>query len=104
MLPRGYDLASLLDDVRRDVPSSWRDSLVGEFATSKPGFDILSLQRNLRILGVFRRLSVGFGKPAYAAFLPRTRALIARAAESQTAPLAMAVAELLDRTAEWDLP
>lgn len=102
LLPEGYDLASLLDDPRRVVPEAWRTELIA--AHSNPArIATLSLQRNLRILGIFRRLSTEFGKPSYAAFLPRTRTLIARAAEA-LAPMQPPVAELLDRTAHWTAP
>lgn len=99
LLPEGYDLASLLDDPRREVPEAWRTELIATHSTPTR-IATLSLQRNLRILGIFHRLSTDLGKPAYAAFLPRTRALIARA--SDVLPqLQTPVAELLDRTAHW---
>lgn len=102
LLPEGYDLASLLDDPRREVPAAWRAELISAHSTPAR-IAALSLQRNLRILGIFRRLSTELGKPAYAAFLPRTRALIARAAETLPA-LTGPVAELLGRTAHWSAP
>jgi aminoglycoside/choline kinase family phosphotransferase len=98
LLPSGYDLASLLDDPRRNVPEDWRNDLISEFADT-PRINVLSLQRNLRILGIFHRLATQFGKPQYHAFLPRTRALVARAAEGL--PVKAEVADLLDRTAGW---
>jgi len=101
LLPEGYDLASLLDDPRREVPEAWREDLVSEYSTPAR-IAILSLQRNLRILGIFRRLATQFGKPSYRTFLPRTRALIARAADGLA--LRADVAELLDRTAAWSAP
>ncbi|AHM03779.1 aminoglycoside phosphotransferase [Roseibacterium elongatum DSM 19469] len=112
-LPLGYDLASLLDDVRRDIPAGWRKNLVEDFSaqTAMPRqeaqarIDTLSLQRNIRILGVFRRLATLHGKAGYARFLPRTRSLIRRAlASPELAPLRAPVEELLQRTAHWSLP
>lgn len=102
MLPDGYDLASLLDDPRRVVPEDWRSALIAAHSTPTR-IATLSLQRNLRILGIFRRLSTSFGKPAYAAYLPRTRALVARAAAA-VPEVQAPVAELLDRTAHWGAP
>lgn len=102
LLPEGYDLASLLDDPRRDVPEAWRKDLIAVHSTPTR-IATLSLQRNLRILGIFRRLSTERNKPAYAAFLPRTRALITRAAQSLPSMKAP-VAELLDRTSDWGAP
>ncbi|GAB5449384.1 aminoglycoside phosphotransferase family protein [Gymnodinialimonas sp.] len=102
LLPDGYDLASLLDDPRREVPEAWRVELIATHSTPAR-IATLSLQRNLRILGIFRRLSTDFGKPAYAAFLPRTRRLISRAAGALPT-LQPPVAELLARTAHWTTP
>lgn len=102
MLPAGYDLASLLDDPRRVVPEAWRAELIATHS-SPARIAVLSVQRNLRILGIFRRLSTTLGKPAYAAFLPRTRTLLTRAAEA-VPTLQGPVAELLDRTAHWTAP
>lgn len=102
LLPEGYDLASLLDDPRREVPEAWREDLIAAHS-APPRVAVLSLQRNLRILGIFRRLSTDLGKPSYAAFLPRTRSLIARAVEDVPS-LKSPVVELLDRTEFWAAP
>lgn len=102
MLPKGYDLASLLDDPRRIVPHDWRETIIAAHSTPAR-IAVLSLQRNLRILGIFRRLSTDLGKPGYAAFLPRTRALITRAADALPT-LKAPVAELLERTQSWTTP
>ena len=85
LAPRGYDLASMLSDVRRDVPERQRDRQIARFAeatgtpaeTVRRDTAILGAQRNLRILGVFTRLVAG-GKPRYAALMPRVRATLAR--------------------------
>jgi hypothetical protein len=109
-LPQGYDLASLLDDPRRVVPASWRDALIAQtakrmgwpLAAAQSRIDTLSLLRNLRILGIFRRLATAGGKPAYRAFLPRTADLIRRAvANPDLAPLAGPVEDLLARCDAW---
>ncbi|RYH04234.1 hypothetical protein EU805_02345 [Salipiger sp. IMCC34102] len=78
LAPRGYDLASLLSDIRRDVPASVRAREIGRFAraTGQDESDLnralatLGAQRNLRILGVFSRL-IANGKDHYAALMPR---------------------------------
>lgn len=110
MLPDGYDLASLVDDVRRDIPLAWRDALIAEFAretdlsecAARVRIDVLSLQRNIRILGVFRRLMVERGKPGYARFVSRTRTLIERAVSNPAlAGIAPYVDDFLARTARW---
>jgi len=109
MLPAGYDLASLVDDPRRIVPLALRQHLIAAFAgrTGSPlpeaqaRVDTLSLLRNLRILGIFHRLSQS-GKPAYRRFLPRTNALVARAASNPAlAALRDPVADVLARAARW---
>ncbi|MBF9061460.1 phosphotransferase, partial [Rhodobacterales bacterium HKCCSP123] len=109
-LPLGYDLASLLDDPRRDVPETVRSALTRWFAATQgldPGaaaarLATLSLLRNLRILGIFRRLSTEGGKPRYAAFLPRTGRLVDRAAAHPAlAALHAPVARLRALSAHW---
>lgn len=74
-----YDLVSLLEDARRDVSPEIQTQMkaryIAETATDPVGFEIayacLGAQRNLRILGVFARLSMHFGKPHYVDLIPR---------------------------------
>lgn len=74
-----FDVASLLQDARRDVPDTVAETLKTEtwdwFADSRPAFDLafatLSAQRALRILGVFARLSLSYGKQGYVDLIPR---------------------------------
>lgn len=74
-----YDLISLLQDARRDVPRDLADRMIGHFA-ALTGADpdrtatacaVLGAQRALRILGGFTRLSLHFGKPGYVRLIPR---------------------------------
>lgn len=70
---RGYDLVSLLQDARRDVPLALEDAMIRRFDPSKAfrtQYAVLGAQRNLRILGIFARLAV-MGKPAYLPLIPR---------------------------------
>jgi aminoglycoside/choline kinase family phosphotransferase len=111
-LPDGYDLASLVDDPRRVVPCEWRDALIRDLAVARRSdhaemarqVELLSVQRNLRILGIFRRLATEYGRPTYAHFLARTRFLISR---SMSHPglhrLRPAVGGLLERTSDWEV-
>ena len=77
--PVGYDLISLLYDARRDVSAKLIEPLMHRFAQASdiPPADldracaILGAQRSLRILGVFARLSLHFGKPGYVDLIPR---------------------------------
>ncbi len=81
-----YDLVSLGIDARRDVSPETRAAMETRFAaeTDIP-LDVLaascatiSAQRNLRILGVFARLSLHFGKPQYIGLIPRVWANLAQ--------------------------
>ena len=85
-----YDLVSLLWDVRRDLDEDLREYLINSFAFKKgidrtqiyPAINVLKLQRNLRILGIFDRL-VSQGKTKYATFVPRTLRYVHQALESE---------------------
>ncbi len=75
----GYDLVSLIEDARRDLGEATRALAVRRYleatgAAARPfaaALAALGAQRNLRILGVFARLSMHFGKPAYVDLIPR---------------------------------
>lgn len=76
---RAYDLASLLRDARRSVsPAAEKAAIARYLAVSGQNagafsaqFAVLSVQRNLRILGIFVRLARHLGKRHYLQFLPR---------------------------------
>lgn len=82
--PAAYDLVSLLQDARLDVPeplaAELLDHYCAEAARADTGFDearlrfayaALGAQRNTKILGIFARLAIRDGKPGYLAHLPR---------------------------------
>ena len=80
-----YDLASVLEDARRDVPPSIEREMIDRYcaATSQgPEFEraywALAAQRNTRILGVFTRLWKRDNKPQYRRFQPRMWGLLER--------------------------
>ena len=84
-----YDVASLIDDVRIKLPNNLQNNLIhfyhknsklkkNDIKNLKNDFDILSVQRNLKILGIFVRLSIRDGKNNYLKFLPYTWTLIER--------------------------
>ncbi len=83
---RGYDLVSLLADARRDVTPDLRDAMITRYldatgladAPFRTACAALSAQRNLRILGVFARLSLRDGKPGYVDLIPRVWAHLQR--------------------------
>lgn len=79
-----YDVVSLLQDARVDVPDEAELRLLAHYVRlrreAEPGFDvnaftrayaILGAQRATKILGIFARLSERDGKPGYLAHIPR---------------------------------
>ncbi|SFC81574.1 aminoglycoside phosphotransferase family protein [Tropicimonas isoalkanivorans] len=76
---RAYDLVSLLEDARRDVPPPVRAAMIDRYIAAsgcdadafRLSADVVAAQRNLRILGVFARLAMHFGKPKYVDLIPR---------------------------------
>ena len=77
-----YDVASLIDDVRIVLPvhlkfklfnyylSETKKIKTSEKKLARDDFDILSIQRNLKILGIFVRLYKRDNKSNYLKFLP----------------------------------
>ena len=83
--PVTYDLVSLLEDARRDVPAELQATLIERYLAAFPALErqafaasyaIMGAQRNLRILGVFTRLCMRDGKPWYLDHIPRIWRLI----------------------------
>lgn len=74
-----YDLVSLLEDARRDVPPSLAEAMVQRYlsATGMPqerfdaAYRVLGAQRNSKIVGIFVRLAARDGKCQYLNYLPR---------------------------------
>ncbi|MDF0601301.1 phosphotransferase [Psychromarinibacter sp. C21-152] len=74
-----YDVVSLLQDARRDLPAALTDRMIDRYVSAsgsdpaaiRAGMAALGAQRHLRIIGIFGRLSLQFGKTRYLAFLPR---------------------------------
>jgi hypothetical protein len=80
-----YDLASVLEDARRDVAPDVERRMIDRYvaATSHGGaferaYWALAAQRNTRILGVFTRLWKRDNKPGYRRFQPRMWGLLER--------------------------
>ena len=64
---RAYDLASLIDDVRLKTPNELKEKVFKFYIKTnkkidleqfKKDFEILSVLRNLKIIGIFMRLAV----------------------------------------------
>lgn len=74
-----YDLMSIAQDARRDVSAKLAQMMTDRYleATGQEpdafaqAYAVLGVQRNLRILGVFARLSLAYGKPHYVDLIPR---------------------------------
>jgi aminoglycoside/choline kinase family phosphotransferase len=80
-----YDLASVLEDARRDVAPAIERAMVdryvaatGRDAAFERAYWALAAQRNTRILGVFTRLWKRDDKPDYRRFQPRMWGLLER--------------------------
>ena len=103
--PLTYDLVSLLRDVYVAWPEhrvrawalDYRDRAFADGLCGTVGdadflrwFDLMGLQRQIKILGLFTRLYLRDGKPRYLSDLPRTLAYILHVAPryTQSAPLA----------------
>lgn len=81
-----YDLASLLEDARRDVSAEITEAMIARFIVGahasgdfdedafRRDFAIIAAQRNAKILGIFARLVRRDGKPKYESLLPRVEA------------------------------
>src|SRR5215468_2298735 len=101
MGPAAYDLASLLQDARVDVPEQLEVALLGRYLRRRRAdnseFDAalfirnyvaLAAQRASKILGIFNRLNVRDGKPQYLRHMPRVWAYLQRSlAHPSLAPL-----------------
>ena len=76
---RAYDLASLIDDVRFQTSTSFKKKLFNYYIKSQKkinkkefinDFEIISVLRNLKIIGIFTRLAVRDKKKKYLKFIP----------------------------------
>ncbi len=100
--PPSYDLASLLQDARVDVPNDLEMRLAALYvrrrAAASASFDAgafaaayagMGAQRATKILGIFARLDKRDGKPQYLQHLPRIRRYLGKnLAHPSLAPLA----------------
>lgn len=73
-----YDLVSLLQDARRDVPAAIEAAMldlyrrtVGADDSFAVAYHVLGAQRNAKIVGIFTRLWKRDGKPRYPTLCPR---------------------------------
>ncbi|MET0431142.1 MAG: tRNA (adenosine(37)-N6)-threonylcarbamoyltransferase complex ATPase subunit type 1 TsaE [Hyphomicrobium sp.] len=82
--PGAYDLVSLLQDARVDVPEALEKQLLDHYIETvgardaafdptdfRVAYAVLGAQRNTKILGIFARLAMRDGKRQYLAHVPR---------------------------------
>ena len=76
---RAYDLASLIDDVRLNTSNELKEKVFRFYIKTnkkidlekfKKDFEILSVLRNLKIIGIFTRLAVRDKKTKYLKLIP----------------------------------
>jgi N-acetylmuramate 1-kinase len=90
-----YDLASVLEDARRDVPTAVEQAMIERYVRAtgngepfERAYWALAAQRNTRILGVFTRLWKRDNKPQYRQYQPRMWGLLERdLAQPHLAPI-----------------
>jgi aminoglycoside/choline kinase family phosphotransferase len=74
-----YDLVSLLQDARRDVPEAIEAAMLERYgAVDRAAYAVIGAQRNAKIVGIFTRLWKRDGKPHYMAYQPRVWAYLER--------------------------
>ena len=82
---RAYDLASLIDDVRFKTSDILKEKIFDIYLKSqkrlsvkkfRDDFEIISVLRNLKIIGIFTRLAVRDNKKDYLKLIPYTWSLI----------------------------
>jgi tRNA threonylcarbamoyl adenosine modification protein YjeE len=89
--PTAYDVASLAQDARLDIPEQVEIALLSRYVQGRRAHDanfnaagfaatyaVMSAQRNTRLLGVFSRLNRRDGKPHYLRHQPRIFAYLSR--------------------------
>jgi len=104
--PITYDLMSLLEDARRDVPDELREKMIARYLARFPALDrttfetslaILAALRHTRVLAIFEKLSRHEGKHDYKKFhSPRVERLLQRALHH---PMLAGVKRWMDRYA-----
>lgn len=86
---RSYDLMSLLEDARRDVPEKIQKEMLAHYLAETgvkrepfmESYKILSAQRHAKVLGIFVRLFERDGKDRYLQFLPHVQKLFLKSLE-----------------------
>lgn len=107
--PVAYDLVSLLKDVYVDIGDALRSDMCKYFYARLPeeqqkgldafvqDFELIGIQRHLKIAGIFVRLYVRDAKPTYLDALPLCLDYLQKACASSTIEPVRAMAELLEQ-------
>ena len=85
MGPCVYDLMSLMQDARIDVENEMENFLIDYYLSNFSdidrelfiySYDVLAIQRHLKVLGIFSRLALRDNKINYLKFIPRVKNLL----------------------------
>lgn len=85
--PRTYDVMSLIEDARRDIPDMIREEMISKYLAAFPKIDganfrrdiaILGAGRHAKVIGIFTRLCNRDGKAQYLHHIPRVWRLLER--------------------------
>ena len=83
--PCAYDLVSLTQDARIDVPKQLEHELINYFLKGNLkikrknfmlSYNLLAIQRHMKVLGIFNRLSLRDNKGQYLQHLPRVKKML----------------------------
>jgi aminoglycoside/choline kinase family phosphotransferase len=106
-----YDLMSLLEDARRDVPDPLRDHLITRYLAQRPevnaeqfsaDYPVLAALRHAKVAGIFVRLAKRDSKAHYLAHVPRVIGLLDRALHT---PALLPLRQFLDQhLPDWAQP
>ncbi len=89
--PTAYDLASIVEDARVDIPPRLADQMMRDYVALRrslgtfdepaflKAFAIMSAQRNCKLAGLWVRLMRRDGKPGYMKHMPRTLSYLSTA-------------------------
>jgi aminoglycoside/choline kinase family phosphotransferase len=109
-----YDLVSLLQDARRDIPTPARRRALDRYLAARPelnpadfdsAFAACAAQRHLRVAGQWVRLALRDKRPQYLAYGPRTWRLLEDAlAHPAAEPLAAALHRWIPPAARGNPP
>ncbi len=86
--PAAYDFVSLVEDARRNIAPDLAAAMRARYLAAFPALDpatfnaatsVLAAQRHAKVIGIFTRLCVRDGKPAYLVHIPRVWRMCERA-------------------------